>query len=432
MNRALLLLALAVPGLFAAACGSDAAEGDDDTETPGVDGGGSSGATSSSSGGPDTPDCHATPQPDDALRFAVASRPYTALNDAGSAEMGRRFSVFSLSSAGVVAGLEDFELGGYNTAGRIAFTPDGRIGAVALESRTQGDRGTVGVFRLDDAGRVTVVHANYKAAFFANDLAFSPDGSFLYVADSQTPENGGGLYAIPVACDGTLGQATRVTESTGTTPPVWAPDAKAAAPWRALVGADALAGAGPDDGLHTFTFDGPTATRVASADPFGQQTLVQEIAWAPDATHALVVAPNPSVGGPRLIGVRLTNDTPALDEAFDLPGVETAAASPYGNSFFIGLADPDGMSTVQYASSATGAFSAPAELITATKPQLPFAANVITRGALKGRIVMAELSAIRQMQFAAGGAVSEVGVFQMPSAGDDDLTAILGGFGLTP
>lgn len=439
MKRALFALAVSCPLALAVACG-----GDDDAMPGAADAGGSSGvaassgtasssgATSSggSSGAPATL-CHAIAQGDDALRFMVASRPYAAMNDAGSADMAKRFSAFSLTSAGVVTALGDFELGGYNTAGRIAFTPDGRLGAVALESRTQDDRGTVGVFRLDDDGRVTVVHANYKADFFSDALAFSPDGAFLYVSDSNTLENGGGIYGIPVACDGSLGEATRITQASGTTPPFWAP-ANAAAPWRALVAAGALDGAGADDGLHLLAIDGLTVRRVGSADVFGKKTLVNEIAWAPDGTHALLSAPNPDLGGQRLIGVHADADAPALDEAVDLPGVETLVASPFGNSFFVGTADPDGYAKVQYTAAAEHAFAAPVAIAVVDKPQLPFAAHAITRGALKGRVVVAELSSIRQLQFASDGAVTDVSKFDLASAGPDDFTAILGGFGLTP
>lgn len=441
MNRALVMVALSAPLALAAACGG----GDDDAAPSTADAGrspaasssggsSSSGTVSSSGGGGSSGEagrlCHATPQGDDALRFMVSARPYASLSDAGTTTMAKRFSTFSLTSAGIVTELGEFELGGYNTAGRIAFTPDGRLGAVALESRTQQDRGTVGVFRLDDAGQVTVVHANYKAAFFAAAVAFSPDGAFLYVSSDGTANNGGGLYAIPVGCDGTLGESTRILSGAGTTPPFWAPS-NAAAPWRALVASNALEGAGAGQGLHLITFDGVTAARLGSVDAFGQQTLINEIAWAADGTHALLVAPNPNIGGQRVIGVRSDGEAPVLDHAYELAGAETVVASPYGNSFFIALADPDGMARVSYASTSEPAFAAPETVVAGVKPQLPFAAHAITRGALKGRIVFAELDSIRQLQFDAEGDVSNVSQFKMPSAGDDDFTAILGAFGLT-
>jgi len=393
MKRTLAALALALLSSFAC--------GDDPAPAPGTpDGGGASssssgaagGSSGASSGGAAAPGCRQTPQADDALRFVVAGRPYGELTDAGSATMEHRFSTFTLTSAGALAGLGEFELGGYNTSGRIAFTADGRLGAVALESRTQEDRGTVGLFRLDDAGQVTVVHANYKADFFASDAAFSPDGATLYVSDSNTSANGGGIYAVAVACDGTLGAATRITHSTGTTPPVWAPTGSAA-PFRALVAADSLEGAPAAEGLHLFAFEGATATRVGGADAFGQQTLVQDIAWSPDGAHALLTAPNENVGGMRLLAVDIEGDAMALADEWPLPGVETVAASPYGNAYVVGTADPDGVFQVQ---STGDGFRAPvAVTLSGPMAQLPFAASVVGRGALRGRVLMAELTGIR-------------------------------------
>ena len=90
----------------------------------------------------------------------------------------------------------------------IAFRPDGRIGVVAQ------DDGTLGVFWLDDQGQPTVVHARYEGGFFAHRAVFDPvDPDLIYVLDNQFPENGGGIYAVRLACDGTVSSEQKILEA---------------------------------------------------------------------------------------------------------------------------------------------------------------------------------------------------------------------------
>ena len=118
-----------------------------------------------------------------------------------------------------------------------------------------------------------MVHASYKSGFTAAEsVRFSPDGQWLYIEDGNTPDNGGGLYASRVACDGTLGAATRLTESRGSSVPFWFTQD----PSHAVVVGDTFTGApSPAAGLHVLAFDGATATRLGSGDVFGESTAIR-------------------------------------------------------------------------------------------------------------------------------------------------------------
>jgi len=61
-------------------------------------------------------------------------------------------------------------------------------------------------------------------------------------------------------------------------------------------------------------------------------------------------------------------------------------------------------------------------------PQLPSAAVVITRGTLNGRVLVAENLAVRQLQFAAGSAISDVGLTSFGSG----IPNIVGTVGVQP
>jgi hypothetical protein len=192
------LYAIFVPLALAAGCsGSDAgqaaptdagaSDADVAAETPASD-------------APDTPDaapvgCPRTAAAAERARKVVVSHPFSS----GTAK-ATQYEVLDLAVDGTLtrpATPVTFSMGtGFE--GPIVFTPDGAIGLAAQ------DDGSVGVFRLDAAGAPTVVHAAFREGFYAQRVVLSADGARAWVLDSNTGNNGGGVYEVAIACDGTL------------------------------------------------------------------------------------------------------------------------------------------------------------------------------------------------------------------------------------
>lgn len=137
--------------------------------------------------------CRATPADPDRTRAVVVSRPY----DAGGAQ-ANVWEVLDLDAEGALSRTgRTFEMGrGYD--GDVAFTPDGSLG-IAVQ-----DRGSIGVFTLDDERVPTVVAASFAgdeaAPFYASAVAVDPTGERAYVVDGNWANNGGGIYEIALDC----------------------------------------------------------------------------------------------------------------------------------------------------------------------------------------------------------------------------------------
>lgn len=96
---------------------------------------------------------------------------------------------------------------GEGTFGRVVWTPDGRVGAVAQ------DDGTVGIFAAEQ-GQVSVIEAAFQDGFYASALTMDPDGETLWVVDGNWANNGGGLYRVSLDCEtGSPGATEKVRES---------------------------------------------------------------------------------------------------------------------------------------------------------------------------------------------------------------------------
>ena len=96
---------------------------------------------------------------------------------------------------------------GEGTFGRVVWTPDGRVGAVAQ------DDGTVGIFAADQ-GQVTTIDPAFQDGFYASALTMDPDGETLWIVDGNWANNGGGLYRVSLDCEsGQPGAVEKVRES---------------------------------------------------------------------------------------------------------------------------------------------------------------------------------------------------------------------------
>ena len=161
----------------------------------------------------------------------------------------------------------------------------------------------------------------------------------------------------------------------------------------------------------------------------------------------LLTAWNEYLGGPRVIAARLDGNVPTLLRAWGpddglLGSGEVALASPFGNAFFLTSASADRAYRVLYAPNGVdagadagdaGSVLGPLEVLTTIgkAPELSSTGAVITRGALRGRIVLGEVVALRELQFHEDGSITNVSTLAMPG-GADDLSASVGAIGVTP
>ena len=343
-------------------------------------------------GGPQS--CNRQLAAPDRVRRVVVSYPYDAQGNTSS-----DWEVLALSADGTLAtsGMR-FQMG-RATDGVIAMTPDGEIGLAPQED------GSLGVFRVDPDGTPHVVAAKMTGSFYAMRVIMDPSGDFAWVLDTQWRNNGGGIYRVRIGCDGTpsdegLWQASKL-------PAGLELDAD-----RLLIQAtDFLASTGADD---VFLVDPAGPAITASAQSFGDdQAIVSSMALSSSGQYLLIGDNNEFSGIPNRVAVvgvaqgaltHLQVLTPVQDPVALVasPFDDTIlVVSGYGNAFYA-------LSTQPVASAP---YRAPAELTyQGGRPQLPGAAVEITRGALRGRVLVSEVQGVRQVQFAAGAQVSDQGV----------------------
>lgn len=415
-------------GLAAAACGSDGGTSPTPANAGGSDGGAATtddGSVSNSEGGtPLGPDggpvgtsCPRTLAAADRARKAVVSHPYVE----GGGSKADLFEVLDYSTAGVLTKTGDtFHMKPAYTA--VQFTPDGKIGIVAQ------DDGTLGVFTFDDAGKPTVIHAAFQGAFYAAHVVISPDGTRAFVLDQQTENNHGGVYQVAIGCDGTLTDQGLVVPGGTAHAMAFLPGDSSKA---ILAGGKALTSP-PSTYAHELDFSGAAPQLLANGAVFPDDNAIASwIAITPDSKFAVITDDNSLADG---AGNRMS--AVALDTLTALPPIATdnpaaIVMSPFGNAALLLNSDgTDALHVVKYdPSNATKPFEIGAEVAyVGGKTQLPTLPVVFDRGALKGRVLVSEVSAIRQLTFNADGSVTDQGLFEFGDASAD----IVGSFGLQP
>lgn len=125
----------------------------------------------------------------DRTRHVVISHPFT---DAGK---GTLYDVLDVTATGQLSKPgRPFNMA-VGVEGTIEFTADGKVGMIAQ------DDGSLGVFALADDGTPTVIDPQFKGGFYASQVVMAGDHAF--VLDGDTTGNGGGIYRVDIACDGT-------------------------------------------------------------------------------------------------------------------------------------------------------------------------------------------------------------------------------------
>lgn len=388
-----------------------------DTGTPPID----TATTSDSAEAPDTavtdgdtspPGCTRTPKAEGAPRKVVVSHPFDAagkktgamevLDLASDGTLARSGKTFALTKAA-------FE--------PIVFTPDGEVGLVAE------DDGTIGVFRFDAAGAVTVVHPAFKGKFYANKLVIDPSGQRVLVIDPNTEENDGGVHALDIACDGTLTEKGKLVPAK-----TWSVFQFLASDRAVVAGGPALGSPATVD-AHLLSWKAMPSL-IASTAPFGDRDAIPS--WldvTPDKKLALL-ADNGIIKGSRVAVFEITDTALKPLQVFVTDNPAAVIASPYNNAALVLNSDGmDGFTVLTRTGPASAPFVNAGKLAYKHgKPALPSVGATLLRGPLKGRVLIAENVAVRSLQFTTDGGVVDIAKLTYPMG----LENIVGTIGVQP
>ena len=362
--------------------------------------------------------CPRPPQPDDAPRAIIVSHPYAATTGSPASD----WELLTLAATGAIAqpGLH-FTMG-RATSGTVVFTPDGELGFAAQED------GSIGVFRLRAGMPPEVVEAGHMRGFSAHALVVAPAGDVLYALDAETVDNHGGLYALPIGCDGTLGAETLLTAAD-------VPYAIAALPaGQAALYARTMPGAPAGETAHRVTL-GPPLARTAGAAAFPTapaDAIVASATLTHDGRYVLFGDNSEFASVPnRVAAIEVTAS--GLRAAQVLTPVKdpvALVASPFDNAALVVSGYDDAILGLDYdPSNASAPFTLRGPITyTGAKPQLPGAAVLVTRGALRGRVYVSENLGVRQVRFDSDGNIADLGRYPLGNG----YAAIAGAIGVTP
>lgn len=298
----------------------------------------------------------------------------------------------------------------------IAFTPDGQVGLVAQ------DDGSLGVFAFDAAGEVRVVHEGLEGKFSADHVVVSKDGTRAYLLDPQTSDHTGGVHEVSIGCDGKVTYVGLVVPGGRAHAMTLMPND----PDRAvLVGRKAFDS--PDAAyVHRLDLSGAQPKLVASGKAFDDDlAIASHVAVTLDGKYALVTD-NGFEKGNRMIPIALDTMTPGA--VITTPSPAAVVMSPYGNAALLLNSDgDDALRVVRYApADAAQPFEVMNEITyVGKKTELPTFAHVFERGALRGRVVVSEVTTLRQVSFDARGVVTDLGQFDFGD-GSANIVASLG------
>ena len=280
---------------------------------------------------------------------------------------------------------------------------------------------------MDDDGGVTVLRAVWSPGVHVSRVVMAPGGNRLLLLDGSWPAQGGGLYQVPLACDGTPGPATRILAARNTRAFVLVPGR----PHRAVLVAQGLPGAPAADDVSLLSWLHPPL-RVTGAEAFGDgDAIVSAAAFTPDGRWLLVADDNGFARAPnRVAVVGLEGDvlTPAevvtpIRDPVDL------AVSPDGSTVLVSSGLAGALVILRRTGNPAAPFRLAGEVAyRGPRPRLPGAMVEVDRGPLAGLVIARENTALRRLRFVAGGRVVDLG--PIPTGTGTD--AIVGALGLQP
>lgn len=357
--------------------------------------------------------CFRAPGPEDGIRRVVVSHPYGE----GGAQTNA-WEVLTLSTDGELSrpGVT-FQMGRSNM-GRVAFTPDGEIGLIAQ------DDGSLGVFALNGAGEVEVLHGALTGSFYATDVVMDPDGSGAWVLEGNWREHGGGIYRVDIGCEGQISDMGMVAPAKLPYGLVLLRDGSG----RAVLAAKDVLASPEDQDAHLLAWGDPPsvlASQVAFSD---DDDIIGSLAITPDGLCALVgdnqgVFSTPNRVATLALGassLTLLQELSNIEDPIELvasPWNDTVlVVSGFGDAFVVLDYDP---SNIAAPFSARGTFS-----YSGAAPQLPGKADMISRGTQKGLVLVSELSGVRRVRLEGGGVVTDLGVFALGGGYENMVGAV--------
>lgn len=349
--------------------------------------------------------CWDAPTDPDRRRFVVVSHPF-----AGPGINGETYELLSLYPDGTLAEMGTTFKMRRATDGSIAFSPDGRLGIA-----TQTD-GTLGVFTLTDTGLVTVIYTAFgDDDFYAREAVIDTDEGVVWVVDGNWPNNGGGLYRVPLDCvTGELGTPIRVMPSKLAVTLMQRKNADD------LLVATSIGDSDTIDDAHLVNME----TFVASASGPVLDDLAIRSGAALVADEWLIVGDNSAFSGiPQRVAIsHLTNGDIVPHATFEMSDPYDVAASPFGNAALVtsGIRNAVWLLSLEDGEWSLGSIIA--------RAQLPGAMVTIDRGTLTGMVLLAENLGVRQLHFLGSGEAIEGAFLDLGR----DETDVVGTIGVTP
>ena len=346
----------------------------------------------------------------DRVRYGAIGLPYTADADPSNA-----WEIVAISTTGgVTFGVDTFTMS-RQPLGEVVFTPDGEVGLVAQ------DDGTIGVFTVGAAGEATVVHAGFEGSFYAHRVVMDPEGEMAWVLDVNFPENGGGLYAVSIGCDGSLRDLGLIAETK------LFYDLELRSPGLAVAYAKTFLDAPFAYDLHKITLAPIDATGGVDAFTADDDAIVADLALTMDKQFALVADNNAFGTGNRIAVVDVVPATPTFVQMLTVEDPVSIAVSPFDDVVIVSSGFADAAVVVEYDAGTSPPFGAPVEMTyVGNAPELPGNLVTIYRGSLEGRAFLAELSGIRRLEFEGGGQVTDLGLVKR----GDGVENIVGALGI--
>ncbi|HEY3445089.1 MAG TPA: hypothetical protein VGK67_01950 [Myxococcales bacterium] len=364
--------------------------------------------------GPDAgPVCPRLPKAADRARKIVVAHPFK--DDPANNYKAKSWDVLDLSATGVVTQPNPrvtLTMGRANW-GEMVFTPDGEIGVAAQ------DDGSVAEVKFDEGGNVQVLQTGFTGPFYGEKVVMDPSGERFYVLDREVDTVGGGVYAVKIGCDGTLTNEGKVF---GATMPGGLDFPSALAGKAFVAGKRVLASPGLTNSHLLAWAAGAKPTRVASVAAFPDDAaIVSDARVMPDGKWALV---SDSAEG-RVAVVELQASAVVATQVLSpFSDPQQIVVSPYGNAAAVLCSMSDSLWRLSFDSSKASPFAIGNKITTVQ----PGAAVRLAQGGLSDRVFIAELEGIRQVQFAADGTMTDLGLTKFLAG----YEAISGAMGIQP
>lgn len=384
--------------------------GGDTGNDAGDDAGNDAGTDAAQDSGNDAGVCRAIP-PEDHERFVVVSSPF--------GDDPNLFTVHRLSTAGELSATSTSFALSRAFDGQIAFSLDGALGAVAQ------DDGGLGLFRVMEDGSVDVIASESRITYVSSVVADPNDMNRFWMLNSQTRNNGGGIYALDVDCDGNIVDERLVVRAR--LPYRLRFDSEGAIVLARNIGGDEAGIGASEEGLDVHRVDLETGEVIESADLFSADEWIGG-GFDVDDSHAFAGDIAGFSGTANLVAIGATGplmplqEIPAIEDPLGIVvspfGDLVIAVSGFGNDVFV--FDYDDAASTPLSNRQTLSY-------VAERIQLPGVPVRVTNGALSGLVLIPENQHIRRVQFTAG-AVTDLGRYSLGEGNG----AIPGALGVQP